>query len=162
MKTLITPLQALRTAFGEDEALPPSTIAEADIAAAEARWIVPAIGRRLHERLLVGAHTEFRNEYLAAPTALYTRAMIQPRIDVRTDRNGTAMPSTGSGQPADEEARYNLRLHLLRQARTLLARATTYLNEYAALYPEYEPEANAAARCSLGGGIVLPDRHPNR
>ncbi len=34
MKTLITPLQVLKTAFGDGEVLPQATIAEADIAAA--------------------------------------------------------------------------------------------------------------------------------
>ena len=55
MKTLVTPLQALRLAFPEGEALPPGTVAEADIAAAERRYIVPVIGRALHARLLEGA-----------------------------------------------------------------------------------------------------------
>lgn len=158
MKTLTTPLQVLRTAFGADEPLPPSAIAEADIAAAETRWIIPAIGPRLYKKLLAGAHPEFCNEYLAAPIAFYTRALLQPRLDVRTDRNGTTTPKTANGQPADDKARCNLRRHLLRQARTLLTRATDYLDEYAALYPEYEPEANPAARCSLASGIVLPGR----
>ena len=56
MKTLITPLQVLKTAFGDGEILPPATIAEADIAAAEQRWIVPVIGRKLHDRLLAGVY----------------------------------------------------------------------------------------------------------
>ena len=97
MKTLITPAQVLATAFGDGETLPPSTVAAADIAAAEARWIVPAIGRRLHEKLLIGGYSDFRNEYLAAPTAFYTRALLQPRLDVRTDRNGTMTPESAYG-----------------------------------------------------------------
>ena len=68
MKTLISPLQTLRLAFGDGDTLPPETIAETDIAAAEARWIVPAIGRDLHEKLLRGAHPDFCADYLAAPT----------------------------------------------------------------------------------------------
>ncbi|MDE5624487.1 MAG: hypothetical protein K2I62_07825 [Alistipes sp.] len=158
MKTLITPQQAMRLAFGADEPLPPGIIGEADIAAAEARWIVPALGRRLHAKLLTGAHLEFRNEYLAAPLALYTRALIQPRLDVRTDRNGTTKPAPADAQPADAAARCELRRQLLRQGRTLLLRATDYLDEYAALYPEYEPGTGPAARCSLESGIVLPAR----
>ncbi len=155
MKTLITPAQVLATAFGDGETLPPSTVAAADIAAAEARWIVPAIGRRLYEKLLIGGYSDFRSEYLAAPTAFYTRALLQPRLDVRTDRNGTMTPESAYGKPADEEARRKLRRHLLLQARTLLDRAVAYLDERPALFPEYEPGANPAARGSVCGGIVL-------
>ena len=90
MKTLITPLQVLKTAFGDGEIRPPPTIAEADIAAAEQRWIVPVIGRKLHDRLLAGVYPDLVTDCLAAPTALYTRALVQARLDVRTDRLGTA------------------------------------------------------------------------
>lgn len=158
MKTLITPLQALRLAFGSDELLAPGAIAESDIAAAEARWIVPAIGRDLHEKLLRGAYPDFCADYLAAPTALYTRALVQSRLDVRTDRAGTAVPKTTDAQPADEEVRRRLRRQLLVEARTLLTRATDFLADHTALIPEYEPRANAAFRCSLSGGIVLSAR----
>ena len=153
MKTLITPLQALKLAFGADEILPPETIAEADIAAAEERWIVPAIGRRLHDKLLADAYPELRTDYLAVPVALYTRALVQPRLNIRTDRSGTVAPKSSYAQPADDEALRRLRRQLLLQARTLLARATEYLDAHTAFFPEYEP----AARCSIGGGLILTD-----
>lgn len=156
MKTLITPAQVLETAFSDGEILPPSAVSAADIAAAETRWIVPAVGRRLYEKLLVGGYADFRNEYLAAPTALYTRALLQPRLDVRTDRSGTTAPESACGKAADEETRRKLRRQLLLQARTLLARAVDYLDQRPALFPEYEPGAGPAARCSIDGGIVLP------
>ena len=158
MKTLISPLQTLRLAFGDGDTLPPETIAETDIAAAEARWIVPAIGRDLHEKLLRGAYPDFCADYLAAPTALYTRALVQSRLDVRTDRAGTAVPKSGDAQPADEKMRRRLRRQLLSEARTLLTRATDYLAGRTALIPEYRPEADIASRCSVGGGIVLTGR----
>ncbi|MCM1151260.1 MAG: hypothetical protein NC209_06490 [Alistipes sp.] len=153
MKTLITPLQALRLAFGDSEILPPETISEADILAAEERWIVPALGRKLHDKLLAEGYPELRTEYLAAPVALFTRALIQPRLNIRTDRSGTLAPKSSYGEPADDEALERLRRQLLRQARTLLTRATEYLNACKTFFPEYEP----AARCSIDGGILLPD-----
>ena len=58
MKTLVTPLQALRLAFLEGEALPPGTVAEADITAAERRYIVPVIGRALHARPVSYTHLD--------------------------------------------------------------------------------------------------------
>ena len=84
MNTLVTPLQVLKLAFGEGEYLPPEIIAEADIAGAEQRHIVPVVGRALYEKLLAGSYPDFRTEYLASPAALFTRAVLQPRLDVRS------------------------------------------------------------------------------
>ncbi len=157
MKTLITPLQVVKTAFGDGEILPPETLAEADIAAAEQRWIVPALGRKLHDRLLAGLYADLVTDYLAAPTALYTRALVQPRLDVRTDRLGTLAPRPANGAAAGDEARRGVRRQLLEEARTLLQRATDYLATNRSRYPEYAPDENRAPGCSIAGGIVLPD-----
>lgn len=73
MKTLITPAEAVTLAFGTGEYVAPEAIAEADIAAAERRYIVPVVGRKLHARLAEGGYAEFTAEYLAAPVALWTR-----------------------------------------------------------------------------------------
>ena len=81
MNTLVTPLQVLKLAFGEGEYLPPEIIAEADIAGAEQRHIVPVVGRALYEKLLAGSYPDFRTEYLASPAALFTRAVLQPLED---------------------------------------------------------------------------------
>lgn len=94
MKTLITPLQVLRLAFGEGEYLPPESVTEADIAAAERRYLVPVIGLTLYEKLLGGACADFRTGYLEAPAALFTRAVLQPRLDVRTGQCGTTVPKS--------------------------------------------------------------------
>ena len=93
MNTLVTPLQVLKLAFGEGEYLPPEIIAEADIAGAEQRHIVPVVGRALYEKLLAGSYPDFRTEYLASPAALFTRAVLQPRLDVRTGQCGTFNPA---------------------------------------------------------------------
>ena len=140
MKTLVTPLQALRLAFPEGEALPPGTVAEADIAAAERRYIVPVIGRALHARLLEGAYETFRTDYLAAPTALFTRLQLQPRLDIRTGQCGTTAPKSSWTQPAE--------------ARTLLRRAAEHLDAHRTEFPEYDPTENILKRCSTDGGFV--------
>ena len=54
MNTLITPAQAVASAFTDGEYLAPEAIGEGDIAAAEQRYIVPVIGRAFHEKLLAG------------------------------------------------------------------------------------------------------------
>lgn len=154
MKTLVSPVRVVELAF-PDEAIPPSSVTEADIAAAEERWIVPVIGRGLHEALLDGAHTSLRDDFLAAPAALYTRAALQSRLDVRTGRCGTSAPRTDWSQPAGAEALGRLRRQLLRQARTLLERASEYLRAHAEEFPLYDPRNDILARRTIAGGILL-------
>ena len=108
MNTLVTPLQVLKLAFGEGEYLPPEIIAEADNAGAEQRHIVPVVGRALYEKLLAGSYPDFRTEYLASPAALFTRAVLQPRLDVRTGQCGTTAPKSAYAQPAGDTARRHL------------------------------------------------------
>lgn len=154
MKTLITPSQAHRLSFGEGEYLPPGSIAEADIAAAEARYIVPVIGSALYARLLAGDYPELVSDHLAAPLALFTRAAIQPRLDIRTQPGGAAAPYTDYGRPADAEARRRQRRSLVVEARSLLRRAARHLSDNRERYPEYDPEEDILNRCSLDGNLV--------
>lgn len=154
MKTLISPAEVVRIAFGAAEPLSPEAVAEADIAAAEQRYIVPVIGPSLHERLLAGAYPDFRAAYLAAPAALFTRVAIQPRLDVRTGQCGTTAPKSSLFQPADATARRALVRSLRAQARTLLHRAAEHLAAHADDYPEYEAGNNPLTRCSIDGNLV--------
>ena len=154
MNTLVTPLQVLKLAFGEGEYLPPEIIAEADIAGAEQRHIVPVVGRALYEKLLAGSYPDFRTEYLASPAALFTRAVLQPRLDVRTGQCGTSAPKSDTGQPADEEARRALLRTLRTEARAMLRRAALHLRTHADEFPEYNPSRDILNRCTTDGGFV--------
>lgn len=154
MKTLISPLQVLKIAFGEGDYLPPESIPEADIAAAEQRYIVPVIGRALYEKLLDGSYADLRTAYLAAPAALFTRAAIQPRLDIRTGQCGTTAPKTVTGQPAGEAALRRQQRALRAQARTLLRRAAEHLRAHRDEFPEYDPRNDVLNRCTTDGGFV--------
>lgn len=101
MKTLITPQQVIRHAFGGHPTLPLDAVSEGDIAAAEARYLVPVLGEALYERLIEGAYEEFRRDYLVCCTALFTRCMVQPRLDLRTNALGTLAPKSDQGTAPD-------------------------------------------------------------
>ena len=153
MNTLISPTQAVRLAFGDGEWLPPEALTEADIAAAEERHIVPVIGRALHERLLEGQYPDFVTSHLAACTALFTRALVQPRLDIRTGQSGTTAPKTDYGSAPDTTARRALRRSLLAQPRTLLHRPAGYLADHRATIPEYDPARDILHRCPPDGNL---------
>ena len=154
MKTLITPHEVAQLTFGNDEYLAAERITEADIIAAEVRYIRPVLGAALHERLLEGAYPEFVVDYLAAPIARYTRLVVQPQLDLRTDRGGTTTPKPEGAQPAGEEVRRRQRRTLLTEARTLLRRASRYLSDHREEFAEYDPAQDILKRCSIDGGLV--------
>ena len=65
MNTLISISQLLQFAFGSGEYLPPDALSEADITAAEQRYLLPVIGQALYEKLLAGEYATLRDDYLA-------------------------------------------------------------------------------------------------
>ena len=115
---------------------------------------MPVIGSELYDRLLGGAYPELRIEQLAAPTALYTRLLLQPRLDLRTGQCGTTAPKTAWGQPAGAEARCRQQRALRTQARALLRRAAEYLRTHRTEFPEYDPKRDVLNRCTTDGGLV--------
>lgn len=154
MITLITPAQVVRLAFPPDESLPPEAVTEADIAAATQRYLIPVIGTRLFDKLTTQIDRTFVDQYLAAPLALFTRVLIQPRLDIRTGRCGTTAPKHDGSTPATAEARRSLRQSLLAQARSLLARAVDRIELYPEEFRQYDPKQNVLKRCSLDGKLV--------
>ena len=150
MNTLVTPSGA-NSPSARDTYLPPEIIAKPTLRA-EQRHIVPVVGRALYEKLLAGSYPDFRTEYLASPAALFTRAVLQPRLDVRTGQCGTTAPKSAYAQPAG--ARRHLRRALLAQARTLLHRAAEHLRAHRDEFPEYDPENDIFNRCTTDGGFV--------
>ena len=154
MKSLITPVEVLRHAFGGGEVLPTDTITEADIAAAEERYLRPMLGQALYERLLEGDYDEFRTNYLVTCTALFTRLVVQSRLDIRTARIGSLAPKSDNGTAADETSLRCLRHNLRNEANTLLRRALRHLEAHRAEYPEYDCYNPLFHRCTTDGGFV--------
>ncbi len=154
MKTLISPTQVRRLAFGDGEQLAPDAITQPDIAAAEERHLVPVVGRALHEKLLGGSYPELVDDYLAAPVALLARLAAQPRLDLRTGRRGTTVAYDDAARPADEATRRRLMQALRSEARALLRRAARHLATENRRYPEYVDASNILNRCTTDGGLV--------
>ena len=154
MKTIITPAEAVRTAWGGGEYISPEALSEADVAAAERRYIEPVIGRALAEALAAGRYEELRNDYVLPAAAMYVRVMVQPAMDVRTGQAGSVVQSGTWCDPADNSARTSALRSLRRRADGLLQRLSDKVDADAASYPEYDPRQNVLKRCSTDGGVV--------
>ena len=68
MTTLVTPREVIDLAFADGGYLPPEAIGTADIAAAEARYLLPVTGPALWQKLAEGEYPTLREEF-AAPAA---------------------------------------------------------------------------------------------
>lgn len=154
MTPLITPTEALRLAFRSSERLPLDTLTEADLVTAEERYLKPVLGDKLLAAIRAGSYPTLLTNHLAVPLALYTRVVALPRLALHTDTIGHLAPKTDCGTAADEGSLRRLQKSLRREADTLLRRTTRHLDEAAADYPEYTPEANLFNRCSTDGGFV--------
>lgn len=154
MKTIISPAEAVALAWGTGEYVSPEAVSEADIAAAERRYIEPVIGRRMADALAENRYEELRRDYAAPALAMFVRIMLQPSMDIRTGQAGSVVQNGAYAEPAGNEARAAALRSLRRRAVALLRRLSERLDDESSSYPEYLPEHNILKRCSTDGGIV--------
>lgn len=154
MKNIITPAEAVALAFGAGEYVPPEAVSEADIAAASHRYIEPVTGAALAAALADGAYPTLRDDYAAPALALGVRLLVQPSFDVRTGCAGSVVQRTATAEPAPAEARAAALRSVRTRMRELLRRLGRHLDDRAADYPEYDPDANILNRCTTDGGFV--------
>ncbi|MDE6858273.1 MAG: hypothetical protein K2J33_06030 [Alistipes sp.] len=154
MKNIITPAEAVALAFGAGEYMPPEAVSEADIAAAAHRYIEPVTGAALASALAAGEYPALRDDYAAPALALGVRLLVQPSLDIRTGCAGSVVQRTTTAEPAPAEARAAALRSVRCRMRELLRRLGRHLDERAADYPEYDPDANILNRCTTDGGFV--------
>lgn len=152
-KSIITPTEVVATAFSDGGYVAPEAIAEIDIVAATERWIVPVVGEALLESVAEGKYEELKSQYIAPAVALYTRLLVQPRLNVATNQLGLTAPAL-SHKAAERTAREELQRALKIRARTALRHLSEYLDKNAAQFAEYTPSKNILKRCSCDGGFV--------
>lgn len=154
MNTLITARQVAELAFDAGEFLPPGAVTEADIAAAEERFLLPVVGHPLCDRLREGGYPQLLDDYVAPALAACVRLSVQPMLDIRTGPYGSTAPRSDCFEPADEE-QCTARLRALRRrARTLLHRMSEWLDAHAGEHHEYQPRENIFKRCTIDGNLV--------
>lgn len=154
MKELITPNEVIGIAFSDGNYIDADAISECDIAAATERWVVPVTGRALIRAVKAGKYEELRDDYLKPVIALYTRLLVQPRLNAATSQLGLSVVTTSSRKAADKDARKELQRSLRERAQFLRQRLDEYLAEHAAELAEYDPKQNILNRCRCDGGFV--------
>ena len=153
-KSIITPAEVIATAFSDGEYVAPEAIAETDIVAATERWVVPVMGSELLGKIAEGEYAELKSDYVAPAVALYTRLLVQPRLNAATSQLGLSVPS-GTHKAAEKSLRGELQRALKTRAQMALRRLSDYLDASAKKIAEYTPEKNILKHCSCSGGIVI-------
>ena len=122
MKNLITNEQVISLAFGDGEYLSPEVVLPADIASAEARYIIPVVGEKLHQEMLDGAQKTLLEDYVAPALAMAVRTMIQPALNVRTGQGGLYIPTSARSDTSVKSTTHSLQKSLRNRRQALLRR----------------------------------------
>ena len=75
-------------AFADGGYLPPEAIGTVDIAAAEARYLLPVTGPALWQKLAEGEYPTLREEFAAPAAACAVRVAMQPALDLHGGAGG--------------------------------------------------------------------------
>lgn len=132
MTTLVTPREVIDLAFADGGYLPPEAIGTVDIAAAEARYLLPVTGPALWQKLAEGEYPTLREEF-AAP----------------------AVTKSSACQPAGQQQLAASHRALRNRLSALLHALSDHLDAHPSDYPEYAPEKNVLHRVLIAGGLVL-------
>lgn len=154
MKNIISISELLAIAFSDGGYIPQDVIADSDIKAAAERWVIPVTGRKLMEAIAEGKYPELRQEYVAPAIALYTRLLVQPRLNAMSGVGGLTTGGGSARKAADESLRKEHHNALKSKARALLKALSEELNLRAEAFKEYNPKENILNRCCCDGGFV--------
>ena len=154
MGNIISTLQVLELAFSDGGYIPQDVIAESDIKTATERWVIPVVGRGVMEALLAGEYEQLRKEYVEPVVALYTRILVQPRINAMSGVGGLTVAVGSSHKAAEESLRQEHYKALRLKARSLRRAMSDYLNDNRAQIAEYKSDENILNRCCTDGGLM--------
>lgn len=104
MTTLVTPREVIDLAFADGGYLPPEAIGTVDIAAAEARYLLPVTGPALWQKLAEGEYPTLREEFAAPAAACAVRVAMQPALDLHGGAGGTTVTKSSACQRPDNSS----------------------------------------------------------
>ena len=154
MNNIISTSQVIELAFTDGGYIPPEVVSEADIRAATERWVKPVVGRELLQRVAEGSYVQLKNDYIAPVIALYTRLLVQPKLNVMSSFGGLTSAHSSSRKASDSSSRKELQGAVKRDAQSLLRALSDYLNENEERFAEYKKGENVLNRCCTDGGFV--------
>lgn len=151
---LITPEEILEIAFSSTESAREELIGDIKIETAQLKYIRPVFGK-LYDRLSESEYEQFVTDYLKLPLALYVKSLVIDETAVTIGAMGVTQPAPRYGVASSLKQLTRLKQQARREADRLLGRAVDYVEQYPALFPDYDPQENILRRITCKGGIAL-------
>ncbi|MBQ2373758.1 MAG: hypothetical protein II299_01425 [Alistipes sp.] len=152
--SIVTPAEVIALAFSDGGYVAAENIGEVDIATAVRRWVKPVVGEALLGAVTLSRYKELRDEYLKPTVALYTRLLVQPRLNAVTSQLGLTVAAGASSKVAEASLREEHLRAIKTRAHAALRALSDYLNDHVEEISEYNPKENVLNRCSCDGGFV--------
>mgnify|MGYP003623584211 CR=1 FL=1 len=142
-------------AFATDPGIDEKAVTPSVILAAQHKFIRPALGKKLYERLGETACHELLRIFIKPALALYVRLMLLPTLAASAGNLGIVQPKGQHFSPADSKSVASLRKQARSEAGTMMLRAIRHVEENPARYPDYDRMENILNRVSISSQIVL-------
>lgn len=155
MTTLVTPREVIDLAFADGGYLPPEAIGTVDIAAAEARYLLPVTGPALWQKLAEGEYPTLREEFAAPAAACAVRVAMQPALDLHGGAGGTTVTKSSACQPAGQQQLAASHRALRNRLSALLHALSDHLDAHPVRLPGIRSRKERPAPGADRGGLVL-------
>lgn len=155
MSNLITSQEVIDIAFSGLTNMRAESINDAIIHVAELRYIRPAFGVKMFDKLS-DDYAEFTNEYVKPALAFFAKCEVLPSLSLNLSNGGVALANPQYSTPATDKQRTLLYESEFTKAQTLLDEALRYVTNNIEQFPDYEqPKPKNAPRTHRIGGIIL-------
>ncbi len=126
---MIEPQRVIAIAYAGSGYISQELITPSDIVTAQQRYLIPVIGERLFNALMMGEYTALYDDYVEPALAHFVKVVVDAPASPATKRQLTV-------------------------ARTMMRRLSDYLDHNQQSFPEYDPQGNILKRVRLDGGFV--------
>ena len=150
---IMSAAEVVALAFPATSNIRAAQITEADIVAAQEKFLAPVFGA-LWDALCEGAHAEFTAEYIKPALAHFVKAQVLPTLGAITPY-GVVEFSSDTTKRADNRQLVRAIRAAADTAQTLRRMALRHIEAHSDEFGEYQPTQNILRHTRIAGGIVL-------
>lgn len=151
---LMTPAEVRQTAFTDSDFVRNETITEAQIAAAQQKYLRPVFGK-LYDVLGESRYAEFVSGRIKPTLAYYVRSLVLVEMSASVGSLGVTQGKNDFLSPLAARQLHLLRKQARNYADTLIDETVAWVEANPALFPEYDTRENIRHRISLKGGVAV-------
>ena len=151
---LISPAEIMEIAFSASEKVRPDLINDIKIDTAQTKFLKPVLGK-LFGRLSDESNTDFVEEYIKPPLAMFVKYLILDDATASIGTMGIITSETEYGNPITDKQLSRLKKRVLNSANCMLNKALEYIIENPELFSEYNAEENIKNRVIMKNGLIL-------